>query len=100
MQRLARLFSFGTSLIAFAALTAPTALSAQGWIEVERPREHTVPSGPVTRTASSVQIRLTDRVARLEVEERFRNDGSLVAEGSYLYPLAGEAVFQNFSLWM
>ncbi len=103
MQRLARLFSFCTSLTAFTAftaLTAPTALSAQGWIEVERPRERTVPSGPVTRTASSVQIRLTDRVARVEVEERFRNDGSLVAEGSYLYPLAGEAVFQNFSLWM
>ncbi len=100
MQRVARLFSFCTSLTAFTALTAPTALSAQGWIEIERPRERRVPSGPVTRTASSVQIRLTDRVARVEVEERFRNDGSLVAEGSYLYPLAGEAVFQNFSLWM
>jgi Ca-activated chloride channel family protein len=56
--------------------------------------------GPISRTASSVQVRLTDRIARVEVEERFRNDGGLVAEGSYLYPLAGEAVFQNFSLWM
>jgi Ca-activated chloride channel family protein len=47
-----------------------------------------------------VQVRLSDRIARVEVEERFRNDGGSVAEGSYLYPLAGEAVFQNFSLWM
>ncbi|MGH7518520.1 MAG: VIT domain-containing protein [Gemmatimonadales bacterium] len=99
MQRLARLTSVLTSLTALTAITAPTAL-CQGWIEVERPRERAAPAGPVTRTASSVQVRLSDRIARVEVEERFRNDGSWVAEGSYLYPLAGEAVFQNFSLWM
>ena len=39
-------------------------------------------------------------VARVEVEEQFRNSGGGLAEGSYLYPLPGEAVFQNFSLWM
>ncbi len=100
MQRLARLTSCLTSLTALSVFTAPAVLSAQGWIEVERPRERTAPMGPVTRTTSSVQVRLTDRIARVEVEERFRNDGGGVAEGSYLYPLAGEAVFQNFSLWM
>src|SRR5688572_6337381 len=86
-------------LTAVTAFPASTAL-CQGWIEIERPRERTVPTGPVTRTASSVQVRLTDRIARVEVEERFRNEGGVIAEGSYLYPLAGEAVFQNFSLWM
>jgi Ca-activated chloride channel family protein len=40
------------------------------------------------------------RVARVEVEEQFRNTGGAIAEGSYLYPLPGEAVFQNYSLWM
>jgi Ca-activated chloride channel family protein len=99
MQRPARLGTVLTALAAFTALPASTAL-CQGWIEIERPRERTGPTGPITRTASSVQVRLTDRIARVEVEERFRNDGGLVAEGSYLYPLAGEAVFQNFSLWM
>jgi Ca-activated chloride channel homolog len=98
MQRLAALRAL-TALTAFTALPASTALS-QGWIEIERPRERTAPMGPVVRTASSVQVRLSDRIARVEVEERFRNDGRVVAEGSYLYPLAGEAVFQNFSLWM
>jgi Ca-activated chloride channel family protein len=38
-------------------------------------------------------------VARFEVEERFRNDGPRIAEGSYLYPMPGEAVFTDFSLF-
>ena len=99
MQRLAAIRTFLAAVIAFIALPASPALG-QGWIEIERPRERTAPTGPVTRTASSVQVRLSDRIARVEVEERFRNDGGAIAEGSYLYPLAGEAVFQNFSLWM
>jgi Ca-activated chloride channel family protein len=99
MQRLAQLARVVTALTIFTIPTASPAL-CQGWIEIERPRERVTPPGPVTRTASAVQVRLSDRIARVEVEERFRNDGAVVAEGSYLYPLAGEAVFQNFSLWM
>ena len=52
------------------------------------------------RTGSDVRIAVDGRVARIEIEERFRNSGSRVAEGSYLYPMPGEAVFTNFSLWM
>ena len=99
MQRLAQLARVVTALTVVTVATASPAL-CQGWIEIERPRERVAPTGPITRTASAVQVRLSDRIARVEVEERFRNDGSVVAEGSYLYPLAGEAVFQNFSLWM
>jgi Ca-activated chloride channel family protein len=47
-----------------------------------------------------VRISVDGRVARVEVEELFRNTGADVAEGSYLYPMPGEAVFTNFSLWM
>ena len=43
---------------------------------------------------------MDDRVARVQVEERFRNGGPAVAEGSYFYPLAGEASFTDFSLWL
>ncbi|MBA2627525.1 MAG: VWA domain-containing protein, partial [Gemmatimonadales bacterium] len=79
-------------------LTTAPMLHAQGWIEIERP-----PAGPVAaqvvRSASVVRVTLDGRIARIEVEERFRNTGASVAEGSYLYPLPGEAVFQNFSLW-
>ena len=35
----------------------------------------------------------------MEVSEWFLNNGGRVAEGHYLYPLPGEAVFQGFSLF-
>ncbi len=66
--------------VAFAAAAAP--LSAQGWI---------------VRTA--VQVAVTGRVARVTVEEWFRNTGPRLDEAAYLYPLPGEAVFTDYSLW-
>jgi Ca-activated chloride channel homolog len=82
-------------------LLPPAPVRAQGWVEIERP---SVPTrsvgGPVVRTASDVRVTVDGHVARIAVEEHFRNDGGWIAEGSYLYPLPGEAVFQNFSLWM
>ena len=82
--------------LALAVTAAPVA--AQGWIDVER-RVATAPS-PVVRVSSHVQVTVDGRVARVEVEEQFRNRGGGIAEGTYLYPLPGEAVFDNFSLWM
>lgn len=72
---------------------------AQGWVEIED-RTQATPAGPVTRTESRVTVTLDDRLAHVQVEERFRNDGPAIAEGSYLYPLAGEASFSDFSLWL
>lgn len=72
---------------------------AQGWIE-ERPTRPNLPPSDVVRTASHTRILIDGRIARVEVEELFRNNGGGVAEGSYLYPMPGEAVFTNFSLWM
>lgn len=72
---------------------------AQGWIETERIPPTVAPS-EVVRTASTVRIAVDGRVARVEVEELFRNSGGGTAEGSYLYPMPGEAAFTNFSLWM
>src|SRR3989442_204744 len=68
---------------------APAA--AQGWIE------H--PRGAIEKARSAVQVNVTGRVARVTVEEWFRNTGALLGEGTYLYPLPGEAVFSEFSLW-
>ncbi len=79
-------------------LASITPLRAQGWIEIERPPDRG--RTPVTRVASHVSVTIDGRIARVEVEEQFRNDGGGLAEGSYLYPLPGEAAFQNFSLWM
>lgn len=78
---------------------APSALAAQGWIERERPTPIAPMPQPVVRVGSSVRVRLDGRVARFEVEEQFRNTGRGIAEGTYLYPLAGEAVFTDFSLF-
>ena len=68
---------------------APAA--AQGWIE------H--PRGAIDKVRSAVQVTVTGRAARVTVEEWFRNGGALLDEASYLYPLPGEAVFSDFSLW-
>jgi Ca-activated chloride channel family protein len=61
--------------------------AAQGWIDgVQK-----------VRTAVSVQV--SGRIARVEVEEWFRNNGGALGEADYLYPLPSGAVFNNFSLF-
>ena len=87
-------------LALFAMVLGAAPASAQGWIEIERPRIPLPTNPSIVRVSSEVRTIIEGRVARVEVEERFRNNGGGLAEGSYLYPLPGEAVFQNFSLWM
>src|SRR5437867_4441362 len=72
-----------------------SALTAQGWIEPIRPQ----PRGTIEKVRSAVQVAVTGRVARVTVEEWFRNNGPFLDEANYLYPLPGEAVFSDFSLW-
>ena len=91
-------FAPAAGLAAALALASSSPLRAQGWIEIERPPDRGLPA--VTRVASRVSVVIDGRIARVEVEERFRNSGGGLAEGAYLYPLPGEAAFQNFSLWM
>src|SRR5438034_10800197 len=69
--------------------------ATQGWIEPVRP----LPRGAIEKVRSAVQVAVTGRVARVSVEEWFRNTGPLMDEGSYLYPVPGETVFSDFSLW-
>ncbi|MCH8255937.1 MAG: hypothetical protein IID06_11360, partial [Gemmatimonadetes bacterium] len=70
-------------------------LAAQGWIE---PAPHIL-GGGVSKIRTAVHVVVTGRIALVEVEEWFRNDGRILGEGDYLYPLPGEAVFSNFSLF-
>jgi len=46
-----------------------------------------------------VQVSISGRVARVTVEEWFRNNGPVLNEGMYHFPLPGEAVFSSYSLW-
>ena len=68
-----------------AASAAPAA--AQGWIE------------GVQKVRTAVNVQVSGRIARVEVEEWFRNQGSALGEADYLYPLPSGAVFNNFSLF-
>ena len=76
-------------------VTLAAALAAQGWIEPMRP----LAGGRIEKLRSAVQVAVSGRVARVTVEEWFRNTGAVMDEGSYLYPLPGEAAFSDFSLW-
>jgi Ca-activated chloride channel family protein len=89
-----------TALAASLLLAATAPVAAQGWIEIERPVGPVNPNFGLIRVGSQVRTTIDGRVARVEVEEQFRNTGSGLAEGTYLYPLPGEAVFSGFSLWM
>ncbi|HUG28079.1 MAG TPA: VIT domain-containing protein [Gemmatimonadales bacterium] len=95
---------FDRRLVVFAILSAAplTPAAAQGWIlPTDRPIAGVPPrNGPVVRVGSEVRVTIEGRVARFEVEERFRNDGGRLAEGTYLYPLPGEAIFNDFSLFL
>lgn len=69
--------------------------AAQGWIEPGVNRG----GFAVDKVRSEVLVRVEGRVAQIEVSEWFVNEGVRLAEGEYLYPLPGEAVFQGFSLF-
>src|SRR5216117_3142465 len=73
-------------------------LLAQGWIDPIRPIPQN-PNGRIERLRSAVQVSITGRVARVTVEEWFRNNGPVMDEGMYHFPLPGEAVFSSYSLW-
>ena len=85
-----KLFAF----MILGVLAMPGALAAQGWIE---PLPGRLPGVVKIRTAVSVTV--NGRIARVEVEEWFENRGGGLGEGDYLYPLPGEAIFNNFSLY-
>src|SRR3954449_7880918 len=78
--------------------TSASVVSAQGWIEPDRPVPQN-PAGPIERLRSAVQVSVSGRVARVTVEEWFRNNGATLNEGMYHFPLPGEAIFSSYSLW-
>jgi Ca-activated chloride channel family protein len=84
-----------TAGAALVLLALPAWASAQGWIE---PPPNVREQG-VFRLETDVRVNVAGQVAQVEVTEWFENRSRGVAEGMYLYPLPGEAVFSGFSLW-
>ena len=78
-----------------AASLAAAPLAAQGWIEPLPGR----PGVGVEKLRTNVSVSVRGRIATVEVEEWFRHHGGGLGEGDYLYPLPGEAVFSNYSLY-
>ena len=76
-----------------------SALQGQGWVDPVRPVPPTNITGRIERLRSAVQVSVSGRVARVTVEEWFRNNGPTMDEGMYHFPLPGEAVFSSYSLW-
>jgi Ca-activated chloride channel family protein len=76
-------------------LLAPAGAAAQGWID-PLPRS---PDWGVVKLSTDVRVSVEGRVAQVVVEEWFENRGGAMGEGDYMYPLPGEAVFSNFSLY-
>jgi Ca-activated chloride channel family protein len=79
--------------------TLSSGLLAQGWIDPVRPPVPPVQNGPIERLRSAVHVSISGRIARVTVEEWFRNNGPTLNEGVYHFPLPGEAVFSSYSLW-
>jgi Ca-activated chloride channel homolog len=95
-MRRAKVVLAALAALAVAVAGNATPVAAQGWIE---PVPGVRDPG-VVKVRTNVIVRVTDRIAAVEVEEWFRNGGGVpFGEGDYLYPLPGEAVFQNFSLF-
>jgi len=47
-----------------------------------------------------VTVTIEDQVATTKVDQVFRNDGKIAAEGTYIFPLPPGAVVQNFVMWV
>src|SRR5438270_2553183 len=86
----------GVAALLAATLSLP--LAAQGWIDPIRPLPPNS-NGRIERLRSTVQVSITGRLARVSVGEWFRNNGPMLEEGMYHFPLPGEAVFSSYSLW-
>jgi Ca-activated chloride channel family protein len=95
MQTLGRALGLALAL----ATTISPATRAQGWIDPIRPVPTGGAGGRIERIRSAVQVSISGRVARVTVEEWFRNVGRTMDEGMYHFPLPGEAVFSSYSLW-
>ena len=88
------------ALTGIALLGLPLSARPQGIIEP--PMNRWLPHFNVERLSSTVTIAVDAerRIARVTVEEVFRNNSRALLEGDYLYPIPAGAVFTDFSLFM
>ncbi len=72
--------------------------SGVGELRAHRPGEREDRDRPLNLTSHKVRIRIVGNVARTEVEEVFRNDGTVDLEGIYRFPLPPDARIARLAL--
>ena len=85
---------WGAFALAIAAITAPAA--GQGLIVDHRPHVPIANSFDVREV--SVDARIRDQVAEVQVSQTFHNPGSFDLETEYLFPMPEDGAIQNFVL--
>lgn len=84
------------AVVALAALSTGREVWAQGFLIDRRPHVPVARSYEVREV--TVDARVRDQVAEVQVSQTFHNPGSFVLESEYLFPLPEEGAIQNFVL--
>ncbi|HOU15211.1 MAG TPA: VIT domain-containing protein [Anaerolineae bacterium] len=85
----------------FAALVTVMPVLADGIIIIDPPVVPTPDWRPwLTIRYHRVTVKIEDQVAITKVDQVFRNDGKVAAEGTYVFPLPPGAVVQSFVMWV
>ena len=105
MRRLLQLFSC-SAVVALMAVAAGDSIattqrhSAHLTVEPFTNGRARDPRVQRVRTDVTITVDGARRVARVEIEDQFRNNGRRLLEGDYLYPIPPGAVFTDLSLFM
>ena len=104
MRRLLQLFSC-IAVVALMAVVAGDSIATTQRHSAHltvAPVSHRSVDPRVERVRTDVTITVDGdrRVARVEIEDQFRNNGGRLLEGDYLYPIPPGAVFTDLSLFM
>ena len=84
------------AVVALAALSTGREARAQGFLIDRRPHVPVARSYEIREV--TVDARVRDQVAEVQVSQTFHNPGSFVLESEYLFPLPEEGAIQNFVL--
>jgi Ca-activated chloride channel family protein len=84
------------ALLGLECLALPSAARSQGLVIDRRPHHPIARSYEIREV--SVDARVRDQVAEVQISQTFHNPGSFVLESEYFFPLPEEGAIQNFVL--
>ncbi|MFP4395976.1 MAG: VIT domain-containing protein [Anaerolineales bacterium] len=93
--------ALSTLILALGMLAHPMIALADGIIIIDPPPAPPPDWDPwLTIQYHRVSVTIDDQVATTKVDQVFRNDGRLSAEGTYIFPLPPGAVIEEFTMWV